>query len=75
MLSKARRPDAELIAATRAQLRAWRAATENANDERAKLNALIIQLKQTDHSYAQIRDVTGFGVATIQMILAKAGLL
>lgn len=74
-MSKAREPDAELMAQTRAQLRQWRAATESANNERAKLNALIIELKNTGHSYSQIRDVTEFGTATIQMILAKAGLL
>lgn len=74
-MTKAREPDAELISKTRAQLRLWRAAVENANDERAKLNGLIIELKNSGHSYAQIREVTEFGTATIQMILAKAGLL
>lgn len=74
-MSKAREPDAQLIAQTRAQLRSWRAAVEAANDERVKLNALIIELKQSGHSYSQIREVTEFGTATIQMILAKAGLL
>lgn len=72
-MSKAREPDAELMARTRAQLRSWRAAAEAANDERAKLNALILELKSTGHSYSQIREVTEFGTATIQMILAKAG--
>lgn len=74
-MSKAREPDAALVAQTRAQMRSWRAAVEAGNDERAKLNDLIIKLKDSGHSYAQIRDVTGFGTATIQMILAKAGKL
>jgi len=74
-MSKAREPDAELIAQTRAQLRQWRASVENANDDRARLNQLIIKLKETGHSYAQIREVTEFGTATIQLILAKAGML
>lgn len=65
--------DATLVSQTRAQMRSWRAAVETANDERAKLNDLILEMKQTGHSYSQIREVTGFGVATIQMILAKAG--
>lgn len=72
-MSKAREPDAQLIAQTRAQMQSWRAAVEASNDERARLNGLILKLKETGHSYAQIRDVTGFGTATIQMILAKAG--
>jgi len=72
-MSKAPEPDAALISQTRAQMRSWRAAVETANDERAKLNALILELKQTGHSYSQIREVTDFGTATIQMILAKAG--
>lgn len=72
-MSKAPELDAELISRTRAQLRSWRAAVEAANNERAALNALIIELKQTGHSYSQIREVTEFGTATIQMILAKAG--
>ena len=72
-MSKAPEPDDVLISQTRAQLRSWRAAVEAANDERAKLNACILELKKTGHSYSQIRDVTEFGTATIQMILAKAG--
>lgn len=72
-MSKAREPDMEMISQARAQLRSWRAAVEAANDERARLNKLILELKEAGHSYAQIRDVTGFGTATIQMILAKAG--
>ena len=74
-MSKAREPDAELMSMTRAQVGTWRAAVESGNDERAKLDNLIIKLKETGHSYAQIREVTGFGTATIQMILAKAGVL
>lgn len=72
-MSKAREPDAQLVSRTRAQMRSWRAAVEAANDERAALNALIIELKKSGHSYSQIREVTDFGTATIQMILAKAG--
>jgi hypothetical protein len=56
-------------------MRVWRAAVESANNERAAVNALIIEAKESGHSYAQIREATGFGTATIQMILAKAGLL
>ena len=65
--------DAEMISRTRAQMRAWRAAVEAANNERAKLNQMIVDLKKSGHSYSQIREVTDFGTATIQMILAKAG--
>ena len=72
-MSRAPEPDAALVSQTRAQVRSWRAAVEAANDERAKLNALILELKRTGHSYSQIRDVTEFSTATIQMILAKAG--
>lgn len=69
-----REPDPELVSQTRSQVRLWRANQEATNDARAKLNGLIIEMKKTGHSYSQIREVTGFGISTIQFILAKAGM-
>lgn len=72
-MSIARDKDVKLMARLRAKSRSWRASVEAANDERAGLNALIVEAKEQGHSYKQIREETGFGTATIQMILAKAG--
>ena len=74
-MSKARDPDLELMSRLRARVRIWRSAERAANDERAAVNALIAEAKETGHSYAQIKEATEFGTATIQMILAKAGYL
>ncbi|BCP41461.1 hypothetical protein MINTMi27_15540 [Mycobacterium intracellulare] len=64
-----------VISRLRGQTRLWRAAVEAANDERAHVNLLIIEAKQAGYSFAQIREATGLGTGTIQMVLAKAGLL
>ena len=72
-MSKPRDPDPDLMSRIRGRMRTWRAAVEAVNDERAQLNALVIEAKQTGHSYAQIREATGWGIATIQLLLAKAG--
>src|SRR6516225_11261200 len=74
-MSKARDPDLDLMSKLRARVRIWRSAERAANDERAAVNALIAEAKETGHSYAQIKEATEFGTATIQMILAKAGYL
>jgi len=68
-----RPPNAETMAELRALARQWRAAVEAANDVRAELDAKVIQAKDAGHSFAQIREATGLGTGTVQMILAKAG--
>lgn len=64
---------AELIAQLRGQTRLWRAAVEAANDERTKVNDLMVEAKKAGYSYDNIREATGFGTGTIQMVMAKAG--
>lgn len=63
------------LAKLRAQARAWRQKFAATNDERAKLNQLIIECMDIGHSFSEIREATGLGTATIQMTLAKAGRL
>ena len=74
-ISTWREPNPQTIAEIRALARQWRACVEAANDARAELDAKIIDAKVAGHSFAQLRDATGMGTGTLQMILAKAGLL
>lgn len=67
--------DPDLMSRLRGQARLWRAAAEAMNDERAKLNGLILDAKDAGCSFSQIREATGLGTGTIQMVLAKAGRL
>lgn len=67
--------DPDLMSRLRGQARLWRAAAEAMNDERAALNQLVIECKDAGHSFSQIREATGLGTGTIQMVLAKAGRL
>jgi hypothetical protein len=67
--------DPDMMSRLRAQARLWRSAAEAANDERAKVNDMIIKAKDAGHSFSQIREATGLGTGTIQMVLAKAGRL
>src|SRR5271166_4279250 len=60
-------------AGTRQQTIDWRAADEARNNERAKLNQLILDCRAAGISFERIRNVTGLGIATIQMVIAKAG--
>jgi hypothetical protein len=57
----------------RDQARVWRTAVEAANDERARLNQLILKARKAGVSFERIRGATGLGTGTIQMIEAKAG--
>lgn len=75
LMSMGREPDPDMMSRLRGQAGLWRSAVEAANDERARLNDLVVEAKDMGHSFAQIREVTGFGIQTIQMILAKAGRL
>jgi hypothetical protein len=61
------------VQALRQQTIDWRAADEARNDERAKLNQLILDCRAAGISFERIRSVTGMGIATIQMVIAKAG--
>lgn len=61
-----------LIAETMALAATWRDAVREANDARAMLNAKIMQLKATGHSYKQISEATDMPQATIQKVLSKA---
>lgn len=70
-----REPDVEMLSKGRGQAKLWRGAVEAANDERAKLDAWIIEAKDAGCSFSQIREATGLGTGTIQMVLAKAGKL
>lgn len=67
--------DPDVMSRLRGQARLWRAAAEAMNDERAKLNGMILDAKDAGHSFSQIREATGLGTGTIQMVLAKAGRL
>lgn len=66
-----REPNPETIANIRRLARRWRAAVEVANDIRAELDDAVRDAKASGHSFPQLREATGFGTSTIQMILAK----
>lgn len=70
---KYREPNPQAMSQMRARAQAWRAAVEAANDMRAELDRAVIQAKDAGHSFAQIREATGLGTRTIQMVLLKAG--
>lgn len=66
-----REPNAQTMAELRALAREWRAATEAANDARARMHLAIVKAREAGHSFAQLREATGLGTGTIQMVLAK----
>lgn len=70
-----REPNVETMARMRGQASLWRSAVEAANDERAKLNELILYAFDTGHSYRQMSEAAGVSIQVIQMTLAKAGRL
>ena len=69
-----RAPNVETMARMRGQVALFRSAQRAANDERAKLNEIMVYALKTGHSYRQISEVTGFSVAAIQGVAEKAGL-
>ena len=53
----------------------WRAAQTEANRFRTEMHRTIVEAKEAGHSFSQLREVTGLGTGTLQMVLAKAGKL
>jgi hypothetical protein len=53
----------------------WRAGTAAVQEMRSELDKQVVYAYDTGHSYAQMREQTGFGNGTLEMILAKAGRL
>lgn len=53
---------------------AWREAFEKLNDERAKLNRIVIKLRRKGITHRRIRQLTGLGISQIQVVARKAGL-
>lgn len=49
----------------------WRAAVEEANNRRAELHHAVLKAKDAGHSFSQLREATGLGTGTIQMIIEK----
>jgi hypothetical protein len=72
--SRYREPNPELMAQARGQAALFRSAQKAANDEKARLNGLIIELYEAGHSYRQIREATGMSIQYIQLLVAKAGI-
>ena len=66
-----REPNPKTIARIRGLATRWRKALEIASDIRAELDEEIREAKAAGHSFPQLREATGFGTSTIQMILAK----
>jgi DNA-directed RNA polymerase specialized sigma24 family protein len=69
-----RDPNPEMMSVLRSDAGVWRASQQATNNARAKLHDSVLKAKLTGHSYGQIREATGLGTGTIQMILAKAGI-
>ena len=72
-INNRRDPNPETIAQIKALAMEWRAAVEEANNRRAELHYAVLQAKDAGHSFSQLREATGLGTGTIQMILAKNG--
>jgi hypothetical protein len=66
-----REPNPEMMARARGQGALYRSAQQAANDERAKLNEIVIELFRAGHSYRQISEATGLNIQPIQMVVAK----
>ncbi|WP_133259196.1 hypothetical protein [Mycobacterium colombiense] len=63
-----------ILSRLRGRTQTWRSAVAAANDERAQVNKLLCDARQAGASFREMRDATGLGVGTIQMVLAKAGI-
>lgn len=53
----------------------WRAGSKAVAEMREDVDEQVVVAFDTGHSYAQMREQTGFGNGTLEMILAKAGRL
>lgn len=55
------------------QTQVWKNAKEVLEEQREILDGLILAAREAGIPFAEIREITGFGTATIQMTIAKAG--
>ena len=67
--------DSELLSDLRTLATQWRAAQTAANDFRTQMHQAVVAAKDAGHSFSQLREATGLGTGTLQMVLAKAGKL
>jgi hypothetical protein len=70
-----RDPNPEVMSELRRLADTWRAGTRAVDEMRRSLDDQVVAAYDAGHSYAQMREQTGFGNGTLEMILAKAGRL
>jgi hypothetical protein len=70
-----REPNPDVMRELRGRTEAWKTSARVASGMRQRLDEWVVLAYDAGHSYAQLREQTGFGNGTLEMILAKAGRL